>query len=186
MTEDRRQKTDNKIYTPLRLETIKKLKAGDNVLLSGIIYTARDQAHKRIVETIKKGKKLPFHLEGEVIFYCGPSPTPPGKIIGSCGPTTSSRMDEFTPILLKHGLKGMIGKGVRSEEVIEAIKKYKAIYFIAVGGAGAYLSTKIIQAEIIAYPELGPEAIYKLKVENFSLIVGIDCKGRNIYQWYTF
>lgn len=171
-----------RILTPLNQEVIEKLKVGDKILLSGVIYTARDQAHKRIVKTIKKGKKLPFPLEGEVIFYCGPSPTPPDKIIGSCGPTTSSRMDKFTPILLKHGLKGMIGKGVRSEDVIEAIKKYKAIYFIAVGGAGAYLSTKIIQVEIIAYPELDTEAIYKLKVENFPLIVGIDCNGRNIYK----
>lgn len=171
-----------RIFLPLTQGIIGQLKAGDVVLLSGIVYTARDQAHLRLYNLINQSKKLPFTLRGQVIFYCGPTPRPKGKVIGSCGPTTSSRMDRFTPLLLKAGLKGMIGKGNRSNEISEAIKKYKAIYFLAPSGAGAYLSKCVKKAQIIAYPEWGPEAIYRLEVENFPLIVGIDFRGHNIYS----
>jgi len=160
---------------------IRKLKSGDTIFLSGIIYTARDQAHKRLFEAIKKGKKLPLDLKGAIIYYCGPTKKPFNKVIGSCGPTTSSRMDEFTPYLLKAGLKGMIGKGSRSKEVISAIKKYKAIYFLAYAGCGALISKYVKKSEIIAYKDLGPEAILKLEVKGLPLIVGIDSLGRNIY-----
>jgi fumarate hydratase subunit beta len=169
------------IRTPLENRDIGKLKAGDQILLSGVIYTARDQAHARLADTIAKRKKLPLDFKGQIIFYCGPTPDPKGKTIGSCGPTTSSRMDRFTPILLQKGLKGMIGKGGRSSDVVKAIKKYKTVYFLAPAGAGAYLAKCVREARIIAYPDLGPEAIYKLKVKNFPLIVGIDSWGRNIY-----
>ena len=171
-----------KIKTPIDPEEIKALKAGDDVKLSGIIYTARDQAHKRLVEAIKQGKKLPIDLKGAVIYYCGPTKTPKGKTIGSCGPTTASRMDEFTPLLLKVGLKAMIGKGRRSEEVAQAIKKYKAVYFLTYSGCGALLSRYVRKVSVVAYADLGPEAIRKLDVENFPLIVGIDAEGRNIYK----
>lgn len=171
-----------KINTPLSQEQAGKLKAGDEVLLSGEIYTARDQAHRRLVETIKLGDRLPMGLEGAVIYYCGPAKTPAGKIIGSCGPTTSSRMDEFTPALLEEGLKGIIGKGGRSKEVREAIKKYKAIYFLAFAGCGALLAQYVKRMELVAYKDLGPEAIYRLQVEDFPLIVGIDANGRSVYD----
>ncbi len=161
------------LETPLTLTKIRKLRVGDEVLINGIIYTARDQAHI---------KKLPFPLKGQIIYYCGPAPTPPGKIIGSCGPTTSSRMDRFTPLLLKKGLKGMLGKGRRSEEVIRAIKKYKAIYLITFGGCGALLSTFVRRKELVAYPELGAEAVYRLDVENFPAIVAVDCYGKDIWS----
>ena len=151
-------------------------------MLSGVIYTARDQAHKRFVETIKQGKKLPITLKGQIIYYCGPTKTPKGKIIGSCGPTTASRMDEFTPALLKAGLKGMIGKGSRSKEVIAAIKKYKAVYFLTYAGCGALLSKYIKSAKAMVYKDLGPEAIYRLEIRDFPVIVGIDSKGRSIYD----
>lgn len=164
-----------KITAPLTDKAIAQLKAGDEVLLSGSIYTARDQAHKRMV------KNPPFNLKGQVIYYCGPAKTPKGKVIGACGPTTSSRMDEFTPVLLKKGLKGMIGKGGRSEEVRRAIKKYKGIYFLALAGCGALISKYICKSTPVAYPELGPEAVLKLEVEGLPLIVGIDTKGRCVY-----
>lgn len=160
---------------------MQNLKAGDKFFFSGVVYTARDQAHKRLVEAIKKGRRPPIDLRGQLIYYCGPTKTPKGKIIGSCGPTTSSRMDEFTPTLLKAGLKGMIGKGRRSKEVIAAIKKYKAVYFLTYAGSGALLSKYVQRKQLVAYPDLGPEAIYKLEVKNFPLIVGIDAAGRNIY-----
>lgn len=160
---------------------MQKLKAGEKINFSGIIYTARDQTHKRLVEAIKKGQKLPIDLKGAVIYYCGPTKTPKGKIIGSCGPTTSSRMDEFTPALLKAGLKAMIGKGSRSQEVSKAIKKYRATYFLTYAGCGALLSKYVKKARPVAYKELGPEAIYKLEVKDFPLIVGIDSRGRSIY-----
>jgi fumarate hydratase subunit beta len=160
---------------------IKKLRAGEKVLFSGVIYTARDQAHKRLVETIKKGKRPPIDLKGQIIYYCGPTATPKGKVIGACGPTTSSRMDEFTPLLLKAGLKGMIGKGSRSKEVIERIKKHQAVYFLTYAGCGALLSRYVKSAKPVAYQDLGPEAIYRLEVKDFPLIVGIDAKGRSIY-----
>lgn len=162
-------------------ENLKTLQSGERILLKGILYTARDQAHRRLIETIKQKKRLPFDLKGAFIYYCGPTATPPRKIIGSCGPTTACRMDEFTPALLKVGLKGMIGKGRRSKEVIAAIKKYKAVYFLTYAGCGALLSKYVKKKQLVAYPDLGPEAIYKLEVKDFPLIVGIDAKGRSIY-----
>ncbi len=164
------------------MKKLNSLKAGQQILFSGIIYTARDQAHKRIVAAIKMGKRLPFALRGAIIYYCGPTRTPQGKIIGSCGPTTSARMDEFTPFLLAQGLSAMIGKGNRSKEVKDAIKKYKRVYFLTYAGCGALLSKYVLQAKTIAYRDLGPEAIVKLKVKDFPLIVAIDAKGRNIYD----
>jgi fumarate hydratase subunit beta len=157
------------------------LRAGEVILASGTVYTARDQAHKRISEAIRQGKKLPFDLKGAVVYYCGPAKTPRGKAIGSCGPTTSSRMDEFAPLLIAKGLAGMIGKGRRSEAVRQAIKKHQAVYFLAYAGCGALLSKFVKAAKPVAYKELGPEAVYKLEIEDFPLIVGIDIKGRNIY-----
>jgi fumarate hydratase subunit beta len=170
-----------KISTPLDLNQIKSLKAGQEVLLSGTIYTARDQAHKRLVQAIKSRKALPFELSDAVIYYCGPTQTPKGKIIGSCGPTTSSRMDVFSGMLLAKGLRGMIGKGSRGLAVREAIKKYKGIYFIAYAGCGALLNKYVKSVKKIAYGDLGPEAILKLEVENFPLIVAIDVNGGDVY-----
>jgi fumarate hydratase subunit beta len=160
---------------------VEDLKVGDMILFSGIIYTARDQAHKRLCEALKAGKKLPFDLRNQIIYYCGPTKTPKGKIIGACGPTTASRMDAFTPALLEAGLKGMIGKGSRSPEVISAIKKYKAVYFLTFAGCGALLAQYVHKVSPVAYKDLGPEAIYKLAVKDLPLIVGIDSQGRNIY-----
>ena len=160
----------------------KNLKAGDRFLFTGALYTARDQAHKRLTEAMRKRKKIPMDLRGAIIYYCGPTKKPKGKVIGSCGPTTSSRMDEFTPALLKAGLKGMIGKGARSKEVCTAIKKYKAVYFLTYAGCGALLSKYILSSKPVAYKELGPEAILRLEVKDFPLIVGIDTKGRSIYD----
>ncbi len=163
------------------MKKISKLKSGEEILLSGMIYTARDQAHKRLEEAIKKGQKLPIDLKGAIIYYCGPTKTPKGKVIGSCGPTTSCRMDEFTPALLEAGVKGMIGKGSRCKEVIAAIKKYRAVYFLTYAGCGALLSKYVKSAKAVAYKDLGPEAIYRFEVEDFPLIVGIDYRGKNIY-----
>jgi fumarate hydratase subunit beta len=171
-----------RINTPLDKIDIGKLKIGDKVLLNGIIYTARDQAHKRLIEAIKQHRKLPISLKGEIIYYCGPAKTPKGKIIGSCGPTTSSRMDEFTPLLLKSGISAMIGKGGRCAEVIRAIKKYKAVYFLTYAGCGALLSRYVKSSKPIAYKDLGPEAILKIEVKDFPLIVGIDSRGNSIYE----
>jgi fumarate hydratase subunit beta len=170
-----------RIQTPLDRKTVTSLKAGDEVLLSGEIYTARDQAHLKIAEMIRNQEDLPVDFREQVIYYCGPAPSEK-KVIGSCGPTTSGRMDPFTPILLGTGVKGMIGKGRRSTPVIQAIKHYGAVYFLAPSGAGAYLNSRVKNAEIVAFEDLGPEAIYKLTVEDFPLIVGIDCKGRNLYN----
>lgn len=170
------------LTTPLTEDKIIPLNAGDTVLITGTIYTARDAAHKRIVESIKKKEALPFDLKNQFVYYAGPTPAPKGMPIGSCGPTTSSRMDAYTVPLLEKGLKGMIGKGKRSDVVIEAIKKFKAVYFIAVGGAAALLATKIKKSKVIAYPELGTEAVHKLEVKNFPVIVAIDCKGGNIFK----
>lgn len=161
---------------------MRNLKVKDKIFYSGIIYTARDQAHARLAEAIKKGKKLPLDLRGQIVYYCGPTKTPRGEVIGSCGPTTSRRMDKFTPLLLKAGLRGMIGKGGRSKEVIAAVKKYQAVYFLTFAGCGALLSRYVKRATVVAYKDLGPEAIYKLEVRNFPLIVGIDAKGRDIYK----
>lgn len=170
-----------KITTPLTEDVRKKLRAGDEVLLSGTILTARDAAHKRLCEILKKGRALPLNLKDAVIYYCGPTPARPGRAIGSCGPTTSSRMDSFTPALISLGLGGMIGKGDRSKEVTEMIKRHKCVYFLAIGGAGALLSTKVKSAKAILFNDLGPEAVYKLEVRDFPLTVGIDSKGNNIY-----
>lgn len=171
-----------KITTPLTDEIIKELKCGDLVEITGIIYTARDAAHKRLVELIKEGKDLPFDIKGTIIYYVGPTPAKPGQVIGSAGPTTSYRMDPYAPILLEKGLKGMIGKGRRSKEVRDAIVKYKGIYFASTGGAAALLARHIKSAEIIAYEDLGPEAIRKLYVENFPAIVVNDIYGNDLYE----
>ena len=170
------------ITTPLKPEDVDRLRAGDKVNLSGYIYTARDAAHKRLVDLIREGKELPMPLEGQIIYYVGPSPTPPGKVIGSAGPTTSGRMDPYSPILIERGLRGMIGKGERSAAVVEAMQKHGAVYFAATGGAAALLSKRITGAEVIAYAELGAEAISKLKVESFPVIVAQDSHGGNIYK----
>lgn len=169
------------VETPLTEEKVLQLNVGDKVLISGVVYTARDEAHKRIVQALESGQGLPFDLSGQIIYYAGPSPARPGAIIGSCGPTTSSRMDVYTPILLEHGLKGMIGKGKRSDEVKRAMKKHKCVYFVAVGGVAALLAKTVREAEIIAYPDLEPESIRRLVIENFPAIVGIDAYGRDIY-----
>jgi fumarate hydratase subunit beta len=170
------------VETPLKGADVEKLKVGDRVVLNGFIYTARDKTHQRIADFLKTAKKLPFDPEGQVIFYTGPTPAKPGRIIGSIGPTTSGRMDAYTPLLLEQGLKGMIGKGDRSEEVRKAIKNHKAIYFAATGGAAALLSQYVVQAEVYAFEDLGPEAIYKLEVKNFPVIVAIDSSGRDLYK----
>ena len=171
-----------RITTPLTDEVVKDLRVGDKLLITGIIYAGRDAAHKRLVELIDEGRDLPFAIQGQIIYYVGPSPTPPGKVIGSAGPTTSYRMDPYSPLLIEHGLRGMIGKGERSEPVVEAMKKYGAVYFAATGGAAALISKSITSVEIIAYEDLGAEAIRKLEVKDFPLIVAQDCQGGNIYQ----
>ncbi|MDM5272127.1 Fe-S-containing hydro-lyase [Sulfurovum sp. zt1-1] len=170
------------LTTPLSSEDTKMLKAGDTVFLSGTIFTARDAAHKRLVELIEKGEELPFDLEGSVIYFVGPTPPKPGDPIGSAGPTTSYRMDSYSPTMLKHGSKGMIGKGKRNQEVKDACVAYDGIYFGATGGAGALLGKQIKSAEVIAYPELGPEAVRKLEVEKFPVTVINDTYGNDLYQ----
>lgn len=170
------------IITPLTEEVVKGLHAGDAVTITGNIYTARDLAHQRLVSALEKNETLPFDLRGAVIYYVGPSPAKPGRPIGSCGPTTSYRMDAYTPALLAAGLKGMIGKGNRSPAVIEALKKYCGVYFAAVGGAAALLAQRVRSARVIAYDELGPEALQELLVENLPVIVVNDCYGADLYQ----
>lgn len=170
------------IHTPLCEKDVELLRSGDLVLLSGVIYTARDEAHRKMVELIRKNKPLPFEVSGQVIYYAGPTPAPPGHVIGSIGPTSSYRMDMYTIPLLEKGLKGMIGKGKRSRAVVEGLKKYKAVYFSATGGAGALLSKRVRKAEVVAFEELGPEAIYRLEVEKFPVIVINDCIGGDLYQ----
>ncbi|MGC1453819.1 MAG: Fe-S-containing hydro-lyase [Nitrospirota bacterium] len=170
-----------KISPPLTDDVIMKLKAGNRVLITGVIYTGRDMAHKYIVEGHQKGEKLPFDLKGQILYYTGPTPPPPGRPIGSAGPTTSYRMDKFTPYLLELGLKGMIGKGPRGQDVKDAIKKHKAIYFAAIGGAGALISKAIRKAELIAYPDLGTEAVMRLEVEDFPAVVVNDVHGGDLY-----
>ncbi len=170
------------LTTPLSDEDVSKLQAGDIVYLNSTIYTARDAAHKRLVDLIEKGEELPFDLQGSVIYFVGPTPPKPGEPIGSAGPTTSYRMDSYSPILIAHGQKGMIGKGKRNEAVKEACKKYKAVYFGATGGAGALIAKAIKEAEVIAYPELGPEAIRKLRVEEFPVTVINDTHGNDLYE----
>lgn len=173
---------EKRITAPIIIDEIKDLKAGEYVYITGIIYTARDAAHKRMYEALKNGEKLPINLENNIIYYMGPSPAREGKVIGSAGPTTSSRMDKYTPDILDLGLKGMIGKGKRSEEVKNAIVRNNAVYFAAVGGAGALLSKSIKKSEVIAYDDLGTESIRKLEVENFPAIVVIDSNGNNLYE----
>ncbi|MCY6483457.1 Fe-S-containing hydro-lyase [Clostridium aestuarii] len=173
---------EKKITTPLTEQKIKELKAGERVLISGVIYTARDAAHKRLIELLDKNEKLPMNIKDQIIYYVGPSPAKPGKVIGSAGPTTSYRMDPYAPRLLGKGLKGMIGKGLRSKEVIESIKKNKAVYFGAIGGAAALIGKSIIKSEIIAYEDLGSEAIRRLEVKELPVIVVIDSEGNNLYE----
>lgn len=170
------------IKLPLKETDIKELQAGDSVYLTGVIYTARDAAHKRMQEALDAGKELPIEIEGSVIYYMGPSPAREGKVIGSAGPTTSSRMDRYVPQLLDLGMKGMIGKGKRSQGVIDAMIRNQGVYFAAIGGAGALLSKCIKKAEVVAYADLGTEAIRKLYVEDFPVIVAIDAKGIDLYQ----
>lgn len=167
---------------PLKEEDVRKLNAGDTVLVSGVLYTARDAAHKRMVDCMEKGEKLPFDPDGTGIYYVGPSPTKPGDVIGSAGPTTSYRMDDLTVPFLERGLKLMIGKGKRDQKVIDGMKKYGTVYLAAIGGAGAYISNSIKECEIIAYEDLGPEAVRKIRVEKLMLTVAIDSKGVNIYE----
>jgi len=171
-----------KVNTPLTSDVISKLKAGDEVLLTGIIYTARDQAHKKLVSMIESNKNIPFKLKESIIYYTGSSSASPDKIIGSCGPTTSSRMDKYTPLMLEAGIVAMIGKGRRDSQIKEAISKYKAVYFLAPAGCGALISDKVKSSSLIAFEELGPEAIYRLEVEELPLIVGIDSLGNDIYN----
>ncbi len=170
------------ITTPLDPQVIEKLKAGEQVSISGVIYTARDAAHKRLIEALDRGEKLPIDLSGQTVYYMGPSPAKPGQVIGAAGPTTSGRMDSYSPRLMAAGLKGMIGKGSRSQEVKEAIKKHKAVYFAAIGGAGALIARAIKKAEVVAYEDLGAEAIMRLEVENFPAIVVNDAHGGDLYQ----
>lgn len=170
------------ITVPISRETAEELRAGDYVYLTGTIYTARDAAHKRMYEALEKGEELPLDVKNNVIYYMGPSPAREGRPIGSAGPTTASRMDKYAPTLLDMGLTGMIGKGKRSEAVKEAIGRNGAVYFAAVGGAGALLAQSIKSSEVIAYDDLGTEAIRKLEVENFPVIVVIDAEGRDLYQ----
>lgn len=173
---------EKNIKAPLVEDEIKNLKSGDYVYITGTIYTARDAAHKRMYEALKNNDNLPIKLENNIIYYMGPSPAREGRPIGSAGPTTASRMDKYTPDMLDLGLKGMIGKGKRSKEVTDAIVRNKAVYFACVGGAGALLSKCIKKSEVIAYDDLGTEAIRKLEVENFPAIVVIDCIGNNLYE----
>lgn len=170
------------LNTPLTKDVLRELRAGDIVSLTGTIYTARDAAHKRMIETLKKGEELPFDIKNSVLYYVGPTPAKPGRVIGSAGPTTSYRMDSMTVPLLELGLSGMIGKGLRSEEVINSMKKNEAVYFTAVGGAGALIASSVKEAKVIAYDDLGPEAIRELKVENLPIIVCIDIYGNNLYD----
>jgi len=171
-----------RIEAPMDEKTVEQLRTGDQILISGVIYTARDAAHKRMVEALDKGGKLPFDVKGQVIYYMGPSPKRPGYAIGSAGPTTSGRMDTYAPRLMAEGLRGMIGKGDRTAAVKDAMKKYRAVYFGAVGGAGALISTTIKKSEIIAYDDLGAEAIRKLQVENFPAVVINDVYGNDLYE----
>ena len=176
---------NKKIQVPLLKEDIDELRAGDYVYLTGTIYTARDAAHKRMYDSMKKGEELPIELNGNVLYYLGPSPAREGQVIGSAGPTTSSRMDKYTPDMLDAGLKGMVGKGKRSKEVIEAMKRNGAVYFAAVGGAGALLAQCIKEAEVVAYDDLGTEAIRRLHIEDLPVIVVIDKEVNNLYETAT-
>ena len=171
-----------RIASPIDAETIEKLMVGTQVLISGVVYTARDAAHQRLIQALDKGDKLPFDPEGQTLYYMGPSPARPGQVIGSAGPTTSSRMDEYTPRLIAAGLKAMIGKGDRSPAVKEAIREHKAIYFVAIGGAAALLAKSIKQVEVVAYEDLGTEAILRLNVKDFPAIVANDIYGEDLFE----
>jgi fumarate hydratase subunit beta len=173
---------EHHIKTPVDDEVIAQLRAGDTVFISGVLYTGRDSAHKKLVDLVKEGKELPLDVKGQFIYYVGPTPARPGKVIGSAGPTTSYRMDSFAPTLHELGLKGTIGKGSRSQEVKDALKKHKGVYLAAVGGTGALISQSIVEAEVIAYPELGPEAIRRVKVQDFPCIVINDMYGGDLYE----
>ncbi len=170
-----------RLNTPLTNADVEKLRIGDRVILTGVIYTARDAAHKRLIQLIEAGDSLPFDLQGQVIYYVGPSPAKPGRPIGAAGPTTSYRMDAYAPELIARGLKGMIGKGARNQAVKDAMQQHKAVYFAAIGGAGALMAQSILSAEVIAYPELGPEAIRRLEVKDFPVIVVNDTQGGDLY-----
>jgi fumarate hydratase subunit beta len=170
-----------RLKTPLNDEDVGKLKIGDRILIRGIIYTGRDAAHKRLFDLLKEGKTLPFDIKGQIIYYVGPTPAKPGQVFGSAGPTTSYRMDAYAPSLIEKGLKGMIGKGMRSDAVKEAMKKHKAVYFAATGGAGALLAKRVKKAEVVAYEDLGPEAIRRLEVEDLPVIVVNDVRGNDLY-----
>jgi fumarate hydratase subunit beta len=171
-----------RLTPPLRDEDIEQLEIGDRVLVSGVIYTARDAAHKRLIDLVNAGEPLPMEIEGQILYYVGPSPARPGRAIGAAGPTTAYRMDSYAPTLIKLGLKAMIGKGKRSPEVIAAMREHKAVYLGATGGAGALISQCIKAAEVVAFPELGPEAIHRLVVEDLPAIVINDCQGRDLYD----
>ena len=170
------------LTTPLTSAQAQQLKSGDTVLLSGTIYTARDAAHKRLCEALERGETLPLNLQNAVIYYAGPTPARPGEVIGSCGPTTSGRMDAYAPTLMRQGVIGMIGKGARSAQVVEAMKECGAVYFAAIGGAGAVMASCVKQAEVVCYDDLGSEAVRRLTVENMPLTVIIDSEGHNLYE----
>jgi fumarate hydratase subunit beta len=170
-----------RLVTPLTTAEVEKLHAGDNIVLTGYIYTGRDAAHKKMVDLLQNGEKLPFDPEGQVIYFVGPTPAKPGQVIGSAGPTTSGRMNKYSPKMIAAGLKGMIGKGEMGPEVAEALKKHRGVYFVATGGAAALIAKRITESELVAYEELGPEAIRRLKVVEFPVIVAQDCHGGNIY-----
>jgi fumarate hydratase subunit beta len=171
-----------KIALPLTDDVLEDLRAGDNVLFTGVMYVARDAAHKRMIEALDQGKPLPFEIRGQTVYYMGPSPARPGQVIGSAGPTTSGRMDIYAPRLISEGLRGMIGKGMRSKPVKEAMKKYRAVYFAAIGGAGALISKSIKKSEVVAYGELGAEALLRIEVENFPATVVNDIHGGDLYE----
>lgn len=170
------------LKAPLEKDRLYGLRAGGEILFSGKIYTARDQAHKRIAGIVKSNKKLPLDLRGKIIYYCGPTPAKRGQVIGSCGPTTSARMDIYTPPMLELGVIGLIGKGRRNRAVRMAVKKHRAVYFLAPSGCGALLASKVVSLRLVAFGDLGPEAVYELEVKDFPLIVGIDSKGRSLYE----
>ncbi|AGK55798.1 Fe-S-containing hydro-lyase [Bacillus sp. 1NLA3E] len=174
--------TIKQLTTPLTFDQVKDLKAGDQVSITGVIYSARDAAHKNMVDALNENLPMPIDVKDQVIYYAGPSPAKPGKAIGSCGPTTSGRMDAYSPTMMEQGLRGMIGKGPRSKEVIESMKKHGAVYFAAIGGAAALIADTIKKVDIVAYADLGPEAIRRMEVVNYPCIVAVDCEGNDLYE----
>jgi fumarate hydratase subunit beta len=173
---------EKKLTTPLTIDKVRELKAGDSVLITGTIYTARDAAHKRLIELLDKGESLPIDVKDSIIYYVGPTPAKPGQVIGSAGPTTSYRMDSYSPKLLDLGLRGMIGKGLRGTEVVDSIKRNEAVYFAAIGGAAALIGKSVVKSELVAYEDLGAEAIRKLEVVDFPVVVVIDSEGNDLYE----